>query len=76
MRWLHFHNERGKEFKLPIYVALIGNIEAFYKVNHQIIWNILSQISFSQYLIRATQSLYMDTKIKIERSSKISKTQN
>lgn len=58
--------EKRREFNLPLYIAFIDYVKAFDRLDREILWDIMVARGFPSHVIRAIQSLYISTTVKIK----------
>jgi hypothetical protein len=63
---------KRREFNLPTYILFIDCEKAFDRVPRGKLWNIMKNKGFPEHIVKTVQSLYINTRIKIDKRTSVS----
>jgi hypothetical protein len=64
--------QKRREFNLPTYILFIDYEKAFDRVLQGKLWNIMKNKGFPDHIVKTVQSLYINTRIKIDKGTSVS----
>jgi hypothetical protein len=65
-------SQKRREFNLPTYVLFIDYEKAFDRVPRGKLWNIMKNKGFPDHTVKTVQSLYINTRKKIDKGTSVS----
>jgi hypothetical protein len=64
--------QKRREFNLPTYILFIDYGKAFDRVPRGKLWNIMKNKGFSDHIVKTVQSLYINTRITVDKGTSVS----